>query len=261
MTVAPAVRQAVILAAGRGSRMGVLTGDCPKCLCLIAGRPILSWTLAALRAHGVDQVLMVVGWQRDKLAGWADVQVVNPRWAESNMVRSLQLAGQWLSRAPTLVLYGDGAYGRRALARVLAPTEADIAVPGDLLWHSLWKRRFVDPLRDAETWMCRDKRLIEIGSRTQDIQHIQAQFMGLLKTTPAGWAHISDQLMRCEVAAGVEAVDRMDVTGMLKWLIANDTSIECIDVDGGWVEIDSDGDRQAVENGLNDPSFQHDFRY
>ena len=51
--------RALILAAGRGSRMKEGTAEKPKCLNKIAGRPLLNWQLDALKAAGVDKVGLV----------------------------------------------------------------------------------------------------------------------------------------------------------------------------------------------------------
>ena len=59
MTIDRAARHAVILAAGRGSRLGALTDLSPKCLTIVAGRTLLDWMLDALSQSGIEQVLIV----------------------------------------------------------------------------------------------------------------------------------------------------------------------------------------------------------
>lgn len=49
---------AVVLAAGRGTRMGT---DLPKVLCEAAGRPLVRWVLDALEAAGISERIVVVG--------------------------------------------------------------------------------------------------------------------------------------------------------------------------------------------------------
>ncbi len=98
------IRQAVLLAAGRGSRMGGQTDAQPKCLLPLAGLPLLEWTLRALRTNGIEDVLIITGWQSQCLANWSRHLRHNPGWAHGNMVRSLQVADDWLRRAPTLVV-------------------------------------------------------------------------------------------------------------------------------------------------------------
>ena len=54
--------QCVILAGGRGTRLGRLTDDLPKALVDVAGRPFLDYQLELLRAAGVADVVLCVGY-------------------------------------------------------------------------------------------------------------------------------------------------------------------------------------------------------
>ena len=54
---------AVIPAAGRGSRLGALTTDRPKGLVDVAGRPLLAYALNAAVEAGVDELLVVIGYE------------------------------------------------------------------------------------------------------------------------------------------------------------------------------------------------------
>ncbi|MBN1916445.1 MAG: NTP transferase domain-containing protein [Verrucomicrobia bacterium] len=57
----------VVLAAGKGVRMRELTRHFAKPLLPVATKPILGWTLEALKAAGIDEVLLVVGYRRDQV--------------------------------------------------------------------------------------------------------------------------------------------------------------------------------------------------
>ena len=48
--------KAMVLAAGRGTRLRPLTDTCPKPMVPIAGRPLLEHVLVLLRQHGFDQI-------------------------------------------------------------------------------------------------------------------------------------------------------------------------------------------------------------
>jgi len=254
------IRQAVVLAAGRGSRMDGLTADRPKCLVPLAGQPLLSWTLRSLRANGIERVLIVTGWQADRLAPWSPDLRFNPRWHESNMVRSLQLAADWLERAPTLVVYGDGAYSTAASRRAVTADPAPLSLPVDHLWLALWQRRFADPLADAEVLRLHEGVLTRIGFRATSLSDIQGQYMGLLRTSPAGWRWIASHLDQLAADQGEAAVDRLDMTGLLQRLVEAGRQIHCVEVAGGWVEIDSPHDLAVVEAALSETGFSHDFR-
>ena len=55
---------AVVLAAGKGTRM---KSDLPKVLWEANGRPLIDWVLDALEAAGVQQFLVVVGYEADRV--------------------------------------------------------------------------------------------------------------------------------------------------------------------------------------------------
>ena len=71
----------IILAAGRGSRMGDLTDDRPKCLVELAGRSLLSLQRAALAAVGVSRTAIVRGYRGEMLEGMGMELFDNSRWA------------------------------------------------------------------------------------------------------------------------------------------------------------------------------------
>jgi len=59
------VKKAVLLAAGKGTRMRELTEDLPKPMIAVQGKPILQHIVEGLRAAGVTHVLIIVGYRAD----------------------------------------------------------------------------------------------------------------------------------------------------------------------------------------------------
>ena len=53
--------QAIILAAGRGIRLGDLTAEVPKCLLDVGGRPLIGYSLDRLAENGVTDTAIVTG--------------------------------------------------------------------------------------------------------------------------------------------------------------------------------------------------------
>jgi len=62
------VAQAVILAGGRGTRLGDLTQNTPKPMVNVAGQPFLYWQLCYLRDHGVREALLLTGYLGEQIA-------------------------------------------------------------------------------------------------------------------------------------------------------------------------------------------------
>lgn len=59
--------KAVILVAGRGTRLGALTEDTPKCLLKVGNQTILERMLKQLHAGGIKDVVLVVGFKKEKI--------------------------------------------------------------------------------------------------------------------------------------------------------------------------------------------------
>ncbi len=62
-----AIKEAVVLAAGMGKRLRPLTNTRPKCMIMLAGRPILAHVLDNLKAAGVQTVHMVVNYKKETI--------------------------------------------------------------------------------------------------------------------------------------------------------------------------------------------------
>jgi dTDP-glucose pyrophosphorylase len=59
------VTKAVLLAAGKGTRMKELTNELPKPMLEVRGKPILLHIVEGLRAAGVTEFCIIVGWRAD----------------------------------------------------------------------------------------------------------------------------------------------------------------------------------------------------
>ena len=59
--------KAIILAAGRGTRMKALTEEKPKCLVELDGQSLLEKQLGALRQSGIEDIAIVTGYRRELL--------------------------------------------------------------------------------------------------------------------------------------------------------------------------------------------------
>jgi L-glutamine-phosphate cytidylyltransferase len=226
----------IILAAGRGSRMGSLTDNFPKCRTILHGKELITWQMDALYGAGIDEIAIVRGY----LANSFDFNVhyfENNRWEETNMVLSLATAKHWLQEEPCIVSYSDIVYSSDAVER-LAKTSGDICITYDPNWKTLWKMRFEDPLTDAETFKLDGNRVVEIGNKATTMDEIEGQYMGLLRFTPNGWQQVTALLS----SLSQKEQDRLDATSLLRALIRNDGVVSGVPIGDRWYEVDSESD-------------------
>src|ERR1022692_299045 len=240
--------RAIILAAGRGSRMKSLTDERPKCLVELRGKTLLQWQLGALREAGINELAIVTGYKRELLTGYDLVEFFNPRWAETNMVSSLACAQAWLLADTCIVSYADIFYDSSAVS-LLVNCAAPLAVTYDCNWLVSWQERFGDPLLDAETFRLKpDDTLSEIGNKPRSVDEIDGQYMGLLRFTPASW----DEVSRVRADLTDLERDKMHMTGTLQKIIdAGRMPVRAVRYDRSWGEIDSPGDLSRYEGRRN----------
>ncbi|MDR0407004.1 MAG: phosphocholine cytidylyltransferase family protein [Holosporales bacterium] len=222
----------LILAAGRGSRMGDLTKERPKCLLHVLGKPLIEHQLSALKEAGITDVCIVTGYQAPYLEGYGTCRTYNPRWAETNMVYSMLCAASWLEKDDCVISYGDIFYDTR-LVRDLIPSTPLVSITYDPNWLSLWRKRFADPLEDAETFVLSPQNTLQdIGQKPHSLEEIQGQYMGLLLFKKEFWKQ-----------APLPDNDNLFMTDFLRHILKI-TPIGCIPNLYPWGEIDCASDLQ-----------------
>lgn len=236
--------RAIILAAGRGSRLGAAGDSKPKCLMTLASKTLLQWQLEAYAAAGIDQIGLVTGYRRQDLASYGQAEFHNENWERGTMVHSLLRAREWLLTEECIVSYGDIVYDASAL-KLLKHAEADLSMTYTTRWRELWGARFSDPRSDLEKLSFGPGGVVaEIGGRPKDLDRVQGQFMGLFKTRPQGFR---DLLQVFEETPESESA-KMDVTAWFSKAISAELKIVGLPFDGVFAEVDSVADRDLYES-------------
>ncbi len=239
--------RALILSAGRGSRMGDNTKNKPKCLTLLGGKPLIEWQLNALRKAGINEIGVVSGYKNDSLKKYNLKEFYNKHWANTQMVSSLECADEWLKQGDTIISYSDIFYEYSAIS-LLLESKTDISILYDPNWLLIWSLRFKDPLTDAESFLINDQNeLIEIGEKVNDYSKIKGQYMGLIYFSKLGWKNFSKE----RSFLSNTKKKKEDMTTALRRLIKNKYKIYCIEYKGKWGEIDTLDDLQVYENNFS----------
>ncbi len=108
------IRKAVILAAGRGTRMRDLTNELPKPMIAVRGKPILQHIIEGLRAAGVEKFLIVVGYRAEVVrqafgdGGRFGVSIsYATQVVQDGTGRVVELAREFAGADPFVLSYGD----------------------------------------------------------------------------------------------------------------------------------------------------------
>lgn len=126
--------KALILAAGMASRLRPLTANTPKCLLKIGERCLLQRSIDALIASGIDELVIVTGFLREKIESFVVSHypnlkvtfIFNEVFDSTNNIYSLWLARKEVEGCDTLLLDSDLLYDPEIIKRILAEKSPNI---------------------------------------------------------------------------------------------------------------------------------------
>ena len=101
------IRKAIVLAAGRGTRMGALTQDIPKPMLPVEGKPMLQHIVERLKQSGIEDILVVVGYHRERIeARFPDLKFVTQEII-AGTAAAVKLGRAFVAEDPFLLTFGD----------------------------------------------------------------------------------------------------------------------------------------------------------
>jgi choline kinase len=234
--------KAIILAAGRGSRLKGFTEDKPKSMSLVGGKRLIEWQISALKKAGIIDISLVVGFKSEELMAYGNKHYFNDIWDETNMVYSLLCAKEEFTEK-VIVSYSDIIYSSD-IVRDLLDDIHDISISYDINWYNLWSDRFENPLDDAETFLINDKnRVLDIGKKPTSVNDVQGQYMGLLALSPKACRWIIDFEEN-----NSSLTKELDMTSLLRKLIEGDNLVYGIPNKLPWFEVDTISDLEIANS-------------
>jgi choline kinase/phosphatidylglycerophosphate synthase len=234
----PAVLTAVIVAAGKGTRLGS-DRPVPKPLTPVAGVPLIARVMACAAKAGIRRFVVVTGFQAEILSrdlprwvpGDCELEMIhNPRFEEPNGV-SLLLAAQKLNR-PFALLMSDHLFSPDRLRLAFAAFERS----GRCLLVVEDRDRFTGDLEDATRVAVSGGKITAIGKDLPDYDAIDT---GMFVLKPD---LVADALNRAGTSPGISDGMRF---------LSREGSLDALPVDAGyWQDVDTAEDIGAAERKL-----------
>jgi choline kinase len=261
------IKRAILIAAGRGKRLGPHTEEIPKCMVEVGGRSILGWVWNAFSAAGIEELVFIRGYRGDVLEtfvrglGIPRVHFVdNIEWQTNNILLSLACARKYLDQ-PCLMSYSDIIF-TPAVARAAVASPAEIGLVIDREFRTIYEGRTEHPLEEGEVSdLMPDGSVARVGKRALPPAGAIGEYIGLTKLGPRGVAITANTLDRlANEYAGREtspfqraaSYRNAYLTDLWQALIDGGIRLDPILIDGQWREIDTGQDleraRQLVES-------------
>ena len=239
--------KAIIIGAGRGSRLMPTTADTPKCFAEVDGRRILDWTVDAFRDNGVEEIVFIGGYRLDVVRD-AYPQFTfrhNSDWENNNILASLFYAEDLMTE-PFMCCYSDILFTRKIVADVLK-SHADIALAVDTEWLVRYEHRTEHPSDDAEKVTTSDGQVTKIERKIPE-QEAYGEYIGLAKFSSEGAAALMQHYHRCREHSagqpfrGAKVFEKAYLIHLFQDMIEADHVMAHVDTPGGYIEVDTQQD-------------------
>ena len=232
------ITRAVLLAAGRGTRLGAITANYPKPLLEVGGRPIIAHILDGLVRAGIEKVAVVSGHfaslLESELGNGSHAGVAIRYFRQERLegtARALALARAFVGEEPFFFSWGDimvrsGNY--QAVLKAARFADAVVAV-----------NRVEDPFAGAAVYVDGAMRVVEIvekplpGSSATNWNNAGFGVLG-----PSIWTEID----RLEPSARGE----YELPAAIAALIAGGATVRAVAVEGPWFDVGTPEDLEAA---------------
>lgn len=241
--------QAIILAAGFGSRLRPLTDKMPKSLTEINGTPLLVNALTHLSSCGIDETIIVVGHMREKIIEQVGFKfnnmkityVENSLYRETNNVYSLFLCKEYIND-DVILMECDLFYREKLIKTILNGTSAcDILVS-----------KYNEKTMDGTVISCdTDNRVQQLIVKKQQTNGFN--FQGLFKTVNV-YRFSRDFILNKYFPALALYVNTQSCNSYYELVLGGliyfgNENIKAVFIDESeWAEVDSIEDLEAAEN-------------
>lgn len=228
--------KAIILSAGQGKRLLPLTEELPKCLLPVSlEHTLLSWQLSQLADAGVEEAVVVTGFEADRVESELARQPYLPARALYNPFYDLSdnLGSVWCAlgefAADTILLNGDTLFASRVPARLMAEPAAPITM-------TISRK----PRYDADDMKVRlDGTAVQAVGKSLNLDSIQAESIGMTRLHGDGV-----ETFRSSVARWMRRPDarRLWYLSVLDALAREMQVSSCAAAQDEWCEVDFPAD-------------------
>ena len=262
-----AVKRAILIAAGRGKRLGPHTEAIPKGMVPVGDHPIIGWQWRALASAGIEDLVVIRGYHADVMTEFISHRLGaaatpprslqffdNHEWATNNVLLSLACARAALDTA-TLILYSDIIF-TPAVAQAAVASPHDIGLVIDRDFRSIYVGRTEHPLDEGEVAdLSGDGQVHRVGKRALAPADAVGEFIGLVKLSANGALALRARIdLRIREYAGRDQAPYQRattfrngyLTDVLQDLINAGTVVHPVLIDGQWREIDTPQDLERA---------------
>ncbi len=242
---------AIILAASRGSAMGSLTEERPKAMLKVKERPILRHIVDVYNSHGIKNITVVRGFQKDAIdlpqLSYAD----NDNFSKTDELVSFEKALLEVDLVQDLfVSFGDVLF-KPYLLQLMDDFQDEVVIVVDTQWQdSVNKERAADYVHCSEPHS-RDSYSHEIflkdSKEDMDPDMIHGEWMGVVKFSNKMIPTLKQAMQKLKMSSDFDLAKFHD---LFSFLVSEGHNIRIVYTTGHWLDIDTVEDLLEAGNFL-----------
>ena len=244
-------KSAIILAASRGSAMGSLTEEIPKSMLEIKEKPILSHIIDVYNSHGIKEITVVRGFQKEAIDLPSLRYVDNDEYSETSELVSFQKALIGINLNQDLfVSFGDVLF-KPYLLQLMDDFEDDVVIVVDTQWQdSVNKERAADYVHCSEPHS-RDSYsheiFLKVAAENLDPKLIDGEWMGVAKFSKDIIPILNESMKKMSKETDF---DTAKFHHLFTHLVSEGTKVKVVYTTGHWLDVDTLEDLLSAVNFL-----------
>ncbi len=235
--------------------MAQLTADRPKCMLAIAGRPLLAWTIDALRGAGCTEIVVITGYLQDRIPDLGFRRVQNDDYENNNILHSLMCAREYLD-GPVMATYSD-IWVEPSVHMKLAEAQGDIVAAVDRDWVPYYDGRTDHPVDEAENIFVDTTGAVRHAGKHLNPANagelLCGEFLGLWRMSAAGtkvfksaFEQLDSELSPSASFQQASEWRRAYITDITQHLVDSGIRVDAALIDRGWAELDTAQDYERL---------------
>lgn len=236
--------KAVIIAAGKGSRLKHYTEDLPKCMLKFNGKTLLERQINALKSNGIKDISVIKGYCKEKINLKGVKYYINNDYENNNILNSLFYAEKELN-SDVIISYSDILYEKDVISRLIE-SKYDISIVVDIDWKKAYRGRKDHPIHEAENVIFDShNKVLRIGKIMTKKFDVHGEFIGIMKLTKRGCDILKRHFSRAKMLfwnkpyVRAKTFNNAYLTDMIQDMVELGVDIHCVIIERGWKEIDT----------------------
>jgi choline kinase len=236
--------KAIILAAGKGSRIKEFSKKKPKCFLKIKNIPIIKRQIDFLSQIGINNIIIVVGHLSNSFKYKNIKYVENKVYRNTEQLYSFFLTKKYLTNEDTIILFSDIIYDFDILKKIVQTKNENISIMIQKKWKEKYKNRFDHPKSQADKVFINEKGYVKKISKNLPEKHTNGEFLGILKIPKNSIKTIKIYL---DLLKKNENIKRYQFHNYLNFLIKNRVQIKSCNTIKKFMEIDTLNDYKIAK--------------